>query len=105
MSVSKTKFFLGIGYLFKEMLKIFTNLSKKTELVELQTKIVQRKIDNVKMTQDVIASQLLNISRTQSEIAKQVLKQNEQTEYLYQILGLKKDLSHYSFNMMDAEEH
>ena len=74
---------------------------------KLEEKTIQmsKKIDNLEITQNVLAEQLMTISRLQTDIAKQVLKQNEQTEYLYQALGLKKDLSHYSFNIMNEEEH
>lgn len=74
---------------------------------KLEEKTIQmsKKIDNFEITQKVLAEQLMTISRLQADIAKQVLKQNEQTEYLYQALGLKKDLSHYSFNIMNEEEH
>ena len=35
----------------------------------------------------------------------QVVKQHSETESLYKALGLKKDLSYYSFNLMNEEEH
>lgn len=73
--------------------------------LETKTEQVKKKINNLEITQNVLAEQLMTISRLQSDIAKQVLKQNEQTEYLYQVLGLKKDLSHYSYDIMNQEEH
>lgn len=73
--------------------------------LETKTETLQKKFDNLELTQSVLAEQLMTISRLQSDIAKQVLKQNEQTEYLYQVLGLKKDLSHYSYDIMNQEEH
>lgn len=53
---------------------------------------------------EILAS-LKSVSTLQSEIAKQVINQHEETEALYKVLGLKKDLSYYSFNIMNEEEH
>jgi len=52
-----------------------------------------------------IISQIKQLSTIQSELAQQVVNQHEDMENLYKVLGLKKDLSYYSFNMMDAQEH
>lgn len=41
----------------------------------------------------------------QGEIAQQAVNQHESLEELYKALGLKKDLSYYSFNLMNGEEH
>ena len=48
---------------------------------------------------------LHTLSQVQGDIAKQIVQQHEEVQALYLALGLKKDLSYYSFNMMDAEEH
>ena len=45
------------------------------------------------------------LGRSADLIAQQAVHQHESLEELYKALGLKKDLSYYSFNMMDAEEH
>ena len=45
------------------------------------------------------------LSTLQGDIAKQVVQQNEEVQALYLALGLKKDLSYYSFNIMNEEEH
>ena len=52
-----------------------------------------------------VLQQIKMVSNLQSEIASQVVKQHEETESLYKALGLKKDLSYYSFNLMNEEEH
>jgi len=41
----------------------------------------------------------------QTDIANQILQQHESVEELYKALGLKKDLSYYSFDLMNQEEH
>lgn len=75
------------------------------ENLESKTKKIEKKINDLDQNQNMLVEQLMAISRLQSDIAKQVLKQNEQTEYLYQALGLKKGLSYYSFNILNEEEH
>ena len=55
--------------------------------------------------QGVILKQVHSLSTLQQDIAKQIVQQHEDVEALYLALGLKKDLSYYSFNMMDGEEH
>jgi len=66
----------------------------------------------MKAQNDIIAKQhheILNnmkhLSSLQGEIAQQVILQHESLEQLYVALGVKKDLSYYSFDMMNAEEH
>ena len=49
--------------------------------------------------------QMKMIGMLQTDIASQIVKQHEETEGLYKALGLKKDLSYYSFNLMNEEEH
>lgn len=67
-----------------------------------ETKVVNELL--VKQQANII-SQLRQITTIQGEIAQQVVKQHEEIESLYKALGLKKDLSHYSYNIMNAEEH
>lgn len=55
--------------------------------------------------QSVILKQVSSLSSLQQDIAKQLVQQHEDVETLYLALGLKKDLSYYSFNLMDEEEH
>ena len=52
-----------------------------------------------------LLKQIKLVSSMQTEIANQIVRNHEDTEALYKALGLKKDLSYYSFNMMDKEEH
>jgi len=58
----------------------------------------------IKQHLELVAS-VKALGQVQGDIAKQLVKQHEDTEALYTALGLKQDISHYSFNMMDAEEH
>ena len=53
----------------------------------------------------MIIRQIKSLSILQSEIAQQVVNQHQSLEDLHLVLGLKKDLSYYSFDMMNAEEH
>ncbi len=59
--------------------------------------IVQQHLELVK--------QIKMVSMLQSDIAQQVVRTHESTEELYKALGLKKDLSYYSFDIMNGEEH
>ena len=52
-----------------------------------------------------LLKQIKMVSMLQSDIAQQVLQTHERTEELYKALGLKKDISYYSFDIMNAEEH
>jgi len=52
-----------------------------------------------------LVKQIKMISMLQSDIANQVVQQHENTEQLYKALGLKKDLSYYSFNLQNEEGH
>lgn len=52
-----------------------------------------------------LLKQIKLVSSMQTELANQIVRNHEDTEALYKALGLKKDLSYYSFNMMDMEEH
>lgn len=59
--------------------------------------IIKQHVDLVK--------QIKMISMLQTDIANQILQQHESVEELYKALGLKKDLSYYSFDLMNQEEH
>lgn len=52
-----------------------------------------------------VVDQIKQISMLQADIAKQIINQHEDTEQLYKALGLKKDLSYYSFNTHLKEGH
>ena len=105
MSASKTNFFQGIVLLLKEMSKTFTDLSKK--VTEMETQVETLKTQNELLIKQhlELVSNLKGMSNLQGEIAQQVVSQHEETEALYKALGLKKDLSYYSFNLMNEEEH
>ena len=105
MSASKTNFFQGIASLLKEMSKIFTDLSKKTTQNETKQKLIEEKMEIITQQHLDIIKQIKMVSMLQSDIANQVVKQHEDLETLYIALGLKKDLSYYSFNLMDEKEH
>ena len=72
----------------------------------------QKKVETMQTKLDIIATQhievvanLKAIANMQNEIAQQILLEHEKIEELYKALGLKKDLSYYSYNIMDAQEH
>ena len=46
-----------------------------------------------------------SITQIQGDIAKQIVNQHEEMEQLLKGLGLKKDLSYYSYNIMEQEGH
>ena len=67
-------------------------------------KIEQTNEIMVKQHLDMI-EQIKSISLLQADIAKQIVNQHEETDQLYKALGLKKDLSYYSFNLYNEEGH
>jgi len=75
----------------EEEQKTVAQMEKKVELIATQ---------HIEMFANLKA-----MANMQNEIAQQVLLEHEKTEELYKVLGLKKDLSYYSFDMMNAEEH
>ena len=79
---------------------------EKTQLnhAEQLQKIEQTNEIIVKQHLDMI-DQLKSISLLQTDIAKQIVNQHEETDQLYKALGLKKDLSYYSFNLHNEEGH
>ena len=105
MSASKTNFFQGIASLLKEMSKIFTDLSKRTTQTETKLELIEEKMEIITQQHLDIIKQIKMVSMLQSDIANQVVKQHEDLETLCIALGLKKDLSYYSFNLMDEKEH
>ena len=108
MSASKTNFFHGIASLFKEMSKTFTDLSNRVVKLEEkadEAKKIEEQLVLLAEQHAVIIKSVHQLSTLQQDIAKQIVKQHQDVEALYLALGLKKDLSYYSFNIMDAEEH
>ena len=108
MSASKTNFFHGIASLFKEMSKTFTDLSNR--VVKLEEKVdeatkIEEQLVLLAEQHAIILKSVHQLSTLQQDIAKQIVQQHQDVEALYLALGLKKDLSYYSFNITDAEEH
>ena len=108
MSASKTNFFQGIVSLLKEMSKTFTALSNRVENLEeklTDTKKIEEQLVLLAEQHSVIIKSVHSLSSLQQDIAKQIVQQHQDVEALYLALGLKKDLSYYSFDIMNAEEH
>ena len=108
MSASKTNFFQGIASLFKEMSKTFTDLSNRVVKLEEkvdETKKIEEQLVLLAEQHALILKSVHQLSTLQQDIAKQIVQQHQDVEALYLALGLKKDLSYYSFNITDAEEH
>ena len=108
MSASKTNFFQGIVSLLREMSKTFTSLSNRLEAVENQVATVKKneeKVDVMLQQHQMLIKNVHSLSNLQGDMAKQIVQQHEEVQALYLALGLKKDLSYYSFNIMDEEEH
>lgn len=108
MSASKTNFFQGIVSLLKEMSKTFTALSNRVEKVEIQVSETKKLEQQLKLIAEQHALMIKNVhslSMLQQDIAKQIVQQHEEVQALYLALGLKKDLSYYSFDISNMEEH
>jgi hypothetical protein len=63
------------------------------------------KVDEVIKQHLEIIKQIKTISILQADMAKQIINQHEQTEELLKILGAKKDLSYYSYNLHKERGH
>jgi len=72
--------------------------NEKLQSIEKANEII------VKQHLDML-DQIKSISILQGDIAKQIVNQHEETDQLYKALGLKKDLSYYSFNLYNEEGH
>ena len=108
MSASKTNFFQGIVLLLKEMSKTFTALSNRVTKVETQVVEIQNLEKQFKLIAEqhaIVVKNMHSLSMLQQDIAKQIVQQHEEVQALYLALGLKKDLSYYSFNISNMEEH
>ena len=108
MSASKTNFFHGIASLFKEMSKTFTDLSNRVVKLEEkvdETKKIEEQLVLLAEQHAIILKSVHQLSTLQQDIAKQIVQQHQDVEALYLALGLKKDLSYYSFDITNAEEH
>ena len=112
MSASKTNLFNGIALALKAMWKTCTDLSKKVMNLEKTQLSHAEQLQRIEQTNEIIVKQhldmidqLKSISLLQTDIAKQIVNQHEETDQLYKALGLKKDLSYYSFNLHNEEGH
>ena len=112
MSASKTNFWQETILALKEMWKTCTNLSKKVILLDQNQQTNLEKIEFLELQIEemieqnkMVISQLAQVTQLQTDIAKQVVTQHHETEALMKGLGLKKDLSYYSFNLHQEEGH
>ena len=108
MSASKTNFFQGIASLLKEMSKTFTALSDRIENVEkkmAETKDLEEQLKAITKQHAILIANVHSLTTLQGDIAKQIVQQHEDVQALYLALGLKKDLSYYSFDISNMEEH
>ena len=77
-------------------------------LQKAQTKQIQEieiKIDEVIKQHLEITKQVKTLSILQTDMAKQIINQYEETDTILKGLGLRKDLSYYSFNLQNEEGH
>ena len=112
MSALKTNFWQEITLALKAMWKTCTNLSKKVFQLERNQKTSDDKIELLELQveemldqQKMMISQVTQVAGLQTDIAKQVVAQHHETEVLMKGLGLKQDLSYYSFNLHNEEGH
>ena len=80
-------------------------LDQKQKKTKNKVETLELQIEEMTHQKKMIISQLSQITQIQGEIAKQVVNQHESTEALMKGLGLKKDLSYYSFNLHKEEGH
>ena len=71
----------------------------------VETKKIEEQVELFTEQQAILLKNVHSLSLLQQDIAKQIVQQHQDVEALYLALGLKKDLSYYSFNITDAEEH
>ena len=77
----------------------------KIEEAVVETKHLEDKMDTVLEQHSTLVKNVSALSMLQQDIAKQIVQQHQDVEALYLALGLKKDLSYYSFNITNMEEH
>ena len=75
-------------------------------------KIHESRLESIDLKMELIIKQHLEMvksiggmSQVQADIAKQILNQHEEVDQLYKALGLRKDLSYYSYNMLKEKGH
>ena len=70
-----------------------------------ETKKIEEQLILLAEQHSIILKSVHSLSTLQQDIAKQIVKQHQDVEALYLALGLKQDLSYYSFDMTNTEEH
>ena len=112
MTALKTNFLQEIALALKTMWKTCIKLSKRTESLEQkQNRIVKTqketdiKLDEIVRQHIELINQIKSITLLQADMAKQIISQHEETDSILKGLGLKKDLSYYSFNLHNEEGH
>ena len=112
MTALKTNFLQEIASALKTMWKTCIKLSKKMESLDhRQNQIMEAqketdvKLDEVVRQHIELINQIKSISLLQADMAKQIISQHEETDSILKGLGLKKDLSYYSFNLQNEEGH
>lgn len=82
------------------------------QTVEKTQKTHEERLESINEKLEVIIKQHLEmvksirgLSQVQADIAKQILNQHEEVDQLYKALGLRKDLSYYSYNMLKERGH
>ena len=77
---------------------------RQNQIMEAQ-KETDVKLDEVVRQHIELINQIKSISLLQADMAKQIISQHEETDSILKGLGLKKDLSYYSFNLQNEEGH
>ena len=72
-------------------------------MVEIQN--LEKQFKLIAEQHAIVVKNMHSLSLLQQDIAKQMVQQHEEVQALYLALGLKKELSYYSFNISNMEEH
>ena len=72
-------------------------------MVEIQN--LEKQFKLIAEQHAIVVKNMHSLSLLQQDIAKQIVQQHEEVQALYLALGLKKELSYYSFNISNMEEH
>ena len=68
-------------------------------------KAIETQMEEIASQHLQVIKQVNQIAMLQGDIAKQIIAQHNETEALMKGLGLKKDLSYYSYNLHLQEGH
>ena len=80
-------------------------MEEEQQLIVESLKMIKDQQQEIVKQHLTVFQQVKQIGDLQSQIAKQIVQQHEETEQLYKALGLKKDLSYYSYNLHNEEGH